>query len=119
MSITVNTRVYNADSNVTPNNTHYAGPANTFAAKDILALRRTPPKPSGLSKGVARSGYKFYRTVVIDTVTGATAEASVDCVFNIPVGMSLTDVQLLIDDSEKFSALSTAEDLVYRHDINH
>lgn len=116
MTITVNTKAYAFDTNVTPDNGRHVGPAQTFAVKDYLDLKRTAPKANGDFRGVARSSAKFVRTVTLDDST--KADAIVECNFSIPVGMAEADIDSLRDDAGDFLISSNGDDLVVKHDIS-
>lgn len=116
MTVTVNTKAYAFDTNPTPDSGRHTGPANTFAVKDILDLKRVSPKPSGDFDGVARATAKFVRTVTL--ASGEKAEAIAEASFSIPVGMAEADVDAIRDDLGDLLISSNGDDLVFKHDIN-
>lgn len=117
MTVTVNTKSYNFDTNPTPNTGRHVGPANTMSVKDVLELRRVSPKPTATFDGVARSSVKFARTVTLSS--GKTAEAIAEATFSIPVGTSDADSDSIRDDLGDFLiAAGDGGDLVKKHVIN-
>jgi hypothetical protein len=114
MTITVNTRAYTFDVNPSADSARYVGPANDFDTKDILELKRTPPKPTTTFPGVARASGKFSRTVVIG---GVSYTALVEVNTSLPVGMAEADVDLIRDDMGDFLISSNGDDLFFKHKI--
>lgn len=97
MSLTFNTKTYNADS-FGANQVGYIGPAKTGSVKDDLVLRRTNARPVSNFSGVNRSNLKLTRT---QTLTGALTpshDAIFDLASNLPVGMSDAAVDAACDD---------------------
>lgn len=115
MTITVNTKAYNADR-VGPDSVGYIGPAHTFTTPDQLVLSRTAPKPTNVFRGVARARAKFSRVVTLDDSTKATAIVEVSA--SLPVGMAEADVDAIRDDMGDLLLLSAADDLFLKQDIN-
>lgn len=115
MTITVNTRAYNADR-IAADSVGYVGPAHTFSAPDTLILKRTAPKPSANFAGVSRVSAKFSRAVTLADASIATA--LVEVVTSLPVGMAEADVDLIRDDMGDFLLLTSADDLFLKQDIN-
>lgn len=115
MTVTVNTKAYAFDTNVTPDCGRHTGPSNTFEAKDYLDLKRTAPKPNGTFRGVSRASAKFVRTVTLDDST--KADAIVEATFSIPVGMSQANIDSIRDDLGDLLVSTNGSDLVYKHDI--
>lgn len=116
MTITVNTKDYTFDSAPTPDSALYAGPSNTYAAKDLLLLKRQAPKPTSTNPGVARATVKFTRSV---TISDVVRDAIVTAEFSIPVGMSEADVDAIRDDLGDALLLASIDALVYKHDLTH
>lgn len=116
MTITVNTKAYAFDTNPTPDAGRHNGPAQTFQVKDYLDLKRTAPKPTTTSEGVARSSAKFTRTVTL--ANGDKAIAIAEANFSIPVGMVSADIDSLRDDLGDLLVSSNGDALVEGHDIN-
>lgn len=114
MTITVNTKAYDFDTNPTSDSAVYRGPANTHAVQDILTLKRVPAKPTASFPGVARSTAKFNRTVTVDSVKYTNV---VEVNFSIVLGTSEADVDALRDDMGDLLLLAAADDLVWKHDI--
>lgn len=117
MSITLNTRAYSQDSFRAADKVRYTGPDNTFAVKDILDLGRGDPKPNGSYRGNARVEVKRTKTVVVDTVSGATADAILTVSASLPVGMSETDVDDLRDMVGDFLVSTEGNDLFWKRDL--
>lgn len=116
MPITVNTKTYNLDTNLSPNSIRYAGPAATFQVVDHIDLKRTAPKPTKDFAGVARSEIKATRTLMTDA-TGRKISGSISVDASIPVGASETDVLSLIDDVADFLLTAAGQQVITRHDI--
>jgi len=115
MTITVNTKAYAFDTNVTPDVGRHTGPANTYEIKDYVDLKRTAPKPNGTFRGVARASAKFVKTVTLDDST--KADAIVEATFSIPVGMSKANIDSIRDDLGDLLISTNGHDLVYKQDI--
>lgn len=117
MTVTVNTKAYAFDTNVTPDIGRHTGPSNTFGVKDYLDLKRTAPKPTATFEGVARSSAKFVRTLTHPT-TGEKADAIAEGSFSIPAWATQAMVDAIRDDLGDLLISSNGGDLVYKHDIN-
>lgn len=117
MSITLNTKAYAFDTNVTPDVGRHTGPAQTFAAKDYLDLSRTAPKPTATSAGVARSGAKLTRTLT-NATTGETADAIFKFECSAPAWATTAQLDSLRDDLGDLLIATNGADLVNKHDIN-
>jgi hypothetical protein len=117
MSITLNTVVFDYDSQPTPNKCLYVSGDNTFSSKDQLALGRTSPKPTATYAGNARSEVKRTKTVTL--ADGSEADAIVTVSVSLPVGISSSDAAALCDDVGDFLISGDALTLVYNHDINY
>jgi hypothetical protein len=116
MTVTVNTKAYAFDTNLTPDSGRHLGPAHTFQDKDYLDLKRTAPKPSGDFLGVARASAKFVRTITL--ASGQRVDAIVECVASLPVGMTQAQIDSIRDDAGDFLISSNGNDLFYKHDVN-
>jgi hypothetical protein len=114
--ITINTKAFNFDSAPAANIAQYTGPAHTFSKKDVLVLKRTAPKPTKDSDGVAKSESKFTRTVTL--ANGKIAEALITTGVSFPVGMADADILALRDDMSKFVISANGDALYRQHDIN-
>lgn len=97
MSLTFNTKTYNADSYGT-NAVGYNGPAKTVSLKDDLILRRTQPKPTSLFSGIGRTSAKLSRTVSLTGALTPSGDAIITVDVNVPVGMAAADVDALLND---------------------
>lgn len=117
MSLSVNTKTYNADS-VGPNLVAYAGPAHTSSVKDKLSLGRTNAKPTTVFSGVVRSDGKLTRTLTLTGALTPTADAILEIKTSIPVGASGTDIDAILDDMGAFLASATYKTIVKNSAIN-
>lgn len=115
MAITVNTKAYNLDSNVSKDIVVYNGPSATFSVKDALTLKRTPPKPTATFAGTAKSEAKFTRTV--STGTASVADAIVTVGVSFPVGMAKADADALRSDIAALIGGTNGDDLTWKHDL--
>jgi hypothetical protein len=118
MTITVNTKAYNADVASSPNSLPYFGPAQTVSVSDKFDLYRTAAKPTKDFSGMARARVKLSRTATLTSALTPTGLATVDCNFSIPVGMASADVDALIADIAAGLAQQWTKDLVKSHDLN-
>lgn len=117
MTITVNTKAFNADVASSPNSMPYTGPANTLSVTDRIDLYRTPPKASKVFSGVGRSRAKLSRTLTLTGALTTTGLATLDININIPVGAASADVDSLLSDAAAFLGLQSAKDLAKLLDI--
>lgn len=115
MAIILNTVSFEMDTYQTPNRVNYVSPTNTFTAKDVLSLARTPAKPGGGTRGVARASVKRTRTVTLDDGTKQDAIVEITC--SLPVGMSKTDADALRDDVGDFAISAAGDALFWKHDL--
>lgn len=116
MTVTVNTKAYAFDSNLSADSARHTGPSHTYQVKDVLDLKRTAAKPTATFAGVARSSAKFARTVTL--TDGSKAEAIGEASFSIPVGTADADIDSLRDDLGDFLiAGGDGGDLVKKHII--
>jgi len=115
MAITLNTKSYAQDAQISADAVKYTGPANTFAVKDQLLLTRTAPKVTKDFAGMARCRGKFTRTVTL--ADASKAEAVVDVYVNTPVGMADADINSLIDDAGDLILSAAFLDVVKKHDL--
>lgn len=110
----LNTRTYNVDR-INPDAVQYAGPANTLTIKDTFEMKRTMPKPSGTSLGVARPMAKRVKTFTVGTTN---VDAIVTLSASLPVGIAAADIDALLADLAAFAASSDAAGLFKTLDIN-
>jgi hypothetical protein len=106
MSLTFNTKTYNADQ-FQPSSITYIGAAKTVSTKDDLVLRRTAPKPTAVFSGVGRTEWKLTRTLTLTGALTPTGDAIVDISVSVPVGYTSADVDALLNDAG--AALSSAD----------
>jgi hypothetical protein len=116
MTITVNTKAYNFDTNLAPNIAQYTGPANNFQVKDLITLKRTAPKPTKDFAGVAKSSSKITRTLTL--ADGSKADALIETSVSIPVGAVIADVDALRSDSAAVTSSAVGSDLHWKLDIS-
>lgn len=116
MTVTVNTKAYAFDTNVTPDKGRHTGPAHTFEAKDYLDLSRVSPKPVGDFLGVAKSEAKFVKTLTLPS--GQKVDIIAAASFSIPVGATQAQIDSVRDDLGDLLISSNGDDLVRKHDIN-
>lgn len=115
MAITLNTKSYVQDAQLSPDAVQYVGPSNTFSVKDRVLLTRTAPKATKDFKGMARCRAKVFRTVTL--ADASTAEAVVDVYVTTPVGMADADVNSIIDDAGDLVLSAAFLDVVKKHDL--
>jgi len=115
VTITVNTKAYAFDTNLTPDAGRMTGPAQTAADKDILDLKRTAPKPTSDFDGVSRASAKFVRTKTL--ASGKKVELIAEANFSIPVGVVKADVDSIRDDLGDLLISTNGDDLVWKADI--
>lgn len=73
------------------NRSIYIASGHTVASRNLLTLYRTPPKPSGNFRGVAKSAVKVTQDFIVPGVDATTENVSpglVDIGFNFPVGLT-------------------------------
>lgn len=116
MTITVNTKAYNLDANLSANSNQYTGPNNTFSIKDLLVLKRTAPKATKDFAGVSRSASKFTRTVTL--ADGSKADAIIEESVSFPVGMAKADADAMRSDHAALTSSTNGDDLHWKQKIN-
>lgn len=119
MSIVLNTKPYEADIAISPNQVPFKGPANTLSVKDRLDLFRVEPKAIATFSGVGRSRAKFVRTLVLTDAKTTTGDAIADINISIPVGASEANIDSLADDIGAFTSSATFKLLLKKLDITH
>lgn len=119
MAITVNTKVYDADVAVSPNQVPYVGPANSLSVKDRLDLYRTLPKSTSTFSGVGRSRIKLVRTLPLTGAKTPSSDAIFDVNVSVPVGASDADIDTLMTDGAALLAHAFAKALAKNLDITH
>jgi len=118
MTITVNTKAYNADVPSTPNSVPYNGPAQTLTTTDKIDLSRTAPKPTALFSGVARSRVRIARTLTLTNALTPTGLLTFDLAMNVPVGTAGADVDAALSDLAAGLGQQWAKDLAKQLDIS-
>lgn len=117
MSITVNTKVFNADIPVNRDTVPYIGPNHTLGVLDLIELSRVAPQETKEYSGTARSKVRSVRTLGLTNAKTLTANASVETRMNMPVGASQADVEALLADHAAGLAQQWARDLAYKLDV--
>lgn len=117
MPITISTKTYNFDTNVTPDSAKYIGPAHTATVKDYCLLKRTAPKPVKGFNGMVRAQEKTVKSVVID---GVTRDLIADTNYSYPVGTLAADVTALrTDHASLISNATVSQPLVDNSKISY
>jgi hypothetical protein len=118
MTLTVSTKTYTQDR-IQADSILYTGPANTLSIKDTIELKRVYPKPTSDFAGVARPTIKMVRTFTLADSTKADAIVTISA--SLPVGITTTDADLLIDDVVSFMQLEAADTtkVIKNLDITH
>lgn len=117
MSLTLNTRTYNADR-IATDSVGYAGPAHTLTTIDTVAFGRVYPKPTSSFKGVARPSVKKVKSQTINATTGETASSIFTVGASLPVGMTDAAIEAELADLAAFFASDDAKRLFKGLDIN-
>jgi len=103
------------------NRTIYISPVHTLVLPDTLTFYRSPVKPSGNFKGVAKTSAKPSQAILVDgvdTSTEVSAPIIIDVGFSIPVGatpaqvllarqraVALLDLDAVMDDLNNLQAI--------------
>lgn len=80
------------------NRSVYTGPNHALDSKETMTVYRTPPKPAGNFKGVAKSAVKFSRDVDVegkDSTTTVAANEIGEISFSIPIGTTAAEAMVL------------------------
>lgn len=101
MSLTVNAKVYTADS-FQKDMIGYNGPLKTVSVKDDIRLARTAPKPVATFSGTGRTNAKLTRTLTLTGALTPTADGIVEINVQVPVGAASADVDALLNDMGSF-----------------
>lgn len=97
MAIIVNTKSYTEDAQLNQNAIRYAGPNNGFTSADRIDVKRSYPKPTSQSAGVAKSSMKTTRGFLVgDVVKTVIMETTT----SVPVGVTEVQAQAVLDDHE-------------------
>jgi hypothetical protein len=98
MTITFNTKAYNADS-FQKDQVGFIGVLKTVSIKDDLKLSRTPPKATVSFSGLGRTEAKLTRTLTLTGALTPTGDAIVAISVAVPVGYTSADVDALLNDT--------------------
>lgn len=98
MSLTFNTKTYNADK-YGVDAVGYVGSAKTLSVKDDLQLSRVAPKPTTTFSGVGRTKAKLTRTLTLTGALTPTGDVIVDINVSAPVGVASADVDAALNDT--------------------
>lgn len=77
------------------NRSTYVSSDHTIALKDTLGFYRTPPKPNGTFKGVAKTSFKISKDILVagvDGVSQLTAPIIMEVSFSVPVGATTAQI---------------------------
>jgi len=112
MSLTVNTKTYNYDTNRTPDIARYKGASHSYSAVDYIDLKRTEPKSL---VGVGKGSVKLTRNVTdgTDSLGNLILEVST----SFPVGAQESQLQAAIDDMASWLATASADDVFIDQNI--
>lgn len=119
MSIVLNTKSYEADIAISPNQVPYKGPANTLSVKDRMDLYRVDPKGTATFSGVGRSRAKIVRTLTLTDAKTVTGDAIADISVSVPVGATAANIDSLADDIGAFTSSAAFKLLLKNLDITH
>lgn len=115
MSITINAKAYDFDSQRSPDHLQYNGPASTLSVVDRLGVKRTPPKPSGDFAGQGKASVKLTRTINVGSETGT---GIMEISTSLPVGGTVAELEAMIDDLAVWLATASAKSALIDQDIN-
>lgn len=101
MSLTINAKVYTADS-FQQNTVGFIGSLKTVSVKDNVQLKRSAPKPTSLFSGVGKTQAKLTRTITLTGALSPSGEAIVSIDVSVPVGAAGVDVDSLLNDMGSF-----------------
>lgn len=112
---TINTKTFSLDSQLTADSVRYIGVAGTDSTKDSLTLRRTAPKATKTSPGVARTSSK---RVITELVNGQPVDGIIETTTSIPVGFSAAGKTALRADMAGFLQSTAGPLLIEKAQIN-
>jgi hypothetical protein len=116
MSLTVNAKSYDFDSQRTPDSVRYNGPSQTLSVKDHVDLKRTAPKPTATFCGVGRGNAKLTRTTTDGT--DPIGDGILEIALSVPRDSARAEQEALIDDMAAWLATAAAKAALLDHDIN-
>lgn len=117
MTITINTKAYNADS-FGSNAVGYIGPLKTASVKDDLILRREAAKATTTFSGVARAHVKLTRTLALTNAKTPSWDAIANVQASVPVGFTAADVDAFCTDLGAYVASAEFKTLLKTQKIN-
>lgn len=117
MSITINTRVFTADS-VSPNLVQYRGPAASFSARDDLIMSRQPVKSSTVSSGNTRGMSKLTRGLTLTGAIQPRGDGTIQIDHQFPVGASDADIDAMCADAADLLASTEYKNSIKKRVIN-
>jgi len=117
MALTIDTRTYNFDVQLTTDSCRYTGPDHTSSFIDTVILGRTSAKPTSDYAGKNRGRAKLTRTMV-DSNGDNVGEAIFETNCSVPVGSVQADVDAFIVDGADMVSTSLFTNVVNNHDIN-
>lgn len=117
MSLTFNTKTYNADQHG-DNIVRYNGPAKSISVKDDLSLTRSPAKPTSTFSGVVKTSFKLTRTLTLTGALTPTGDAILQINMSLPVGSAGADQDALLNDAGAFLSGADAKTMAKTPKIN-
>lgn len=117
MAIVVNTKTYDADLAVNPNQLPYLGPNNSLSTKDRVDLYRTLPKSTATFSGVGRSRVKLVRTLTLTGAKTSSSDAIGSADFSFPVGAADADIETFMTDFGALVSAAWTKNLAKKLDI--
>lgn len=112
LTITINTKAYNADAAISANAVPYNGPAQSLSVKDRLELARVAPKKTSAFSGTGRARAKLTRTQALTGALTTTGDSIFDVSTSVPVGTPDADVDTMCNDVAAFIGSATFKTLV-------
>lgn len=117
MSLTINAKVYTADS-FQQNAVGYIGTLKTVSVKDDVKLSRVAPKPTDVFSGVGRSQAKLTRTLTLTGAKTTAGDAIITIDVSVPVGYLAADVDALLNDFGSMCSSASMKAHVKAQQIN-
>jgi len=118
MSLTINTKTYDEDSQLSANGIRYAGPAQTLQTNDLCDLKRTRPQATLDNPGAGRGQIKLTRTMT-DGTSVIALDGLLDITWRIPADADETEIDALLNDAGALLSSAVGKDIVKKQDITH
>lgn len=106
MTLAINAKTYTGNS-YGNQAVSYIGPGKTVSVRDDAILRYTPPKPTPVFSGMARTSARLVRTLALTGALTPNGEATCEISVAVPVGYASADVDTLLNDMGAFLASAT------------